>query len=168
VLRVVGIDPGLKVTGYGIVDAGPAGVSLVEAGVVSSRERDPMPERIRCIYEDMAGVLADASADVVAMEQLYAHYKHPRTAILMGHARGAIMLAAARKAVPVSSYSATRIKRSLTGNGHATKRQMQRMIQVTLSLEAAPEPPDVADALAVALCHVNAAGKPAAFARSRT
>ena len=89
----------------------------------------------------------------MAIEQLYSHYKHPRTAILMGHARGVICLAAAEADVAVVSYSATQIKKVLTGNGRAPKIQMQRAIQRELALAAVPEPPDVADALAVALCH---------------
>jgi len=158
-LRVVGIDPGLKITGYGVVDGDGHAFSLVEAGVVSSCERDPMPERIQAIYDDVLAVFAEAEPDCVAIEELYAHYAHPRTAILMGHARGAIMLAAAKCGVSVANYSATMIKKSLTGNGHATKQQVQRMIEVVLGLNEPPEPPDVADALAVALCHVNAAAK---------
>jgi crossover junction endodeoxyribonuclease RuvC len=89
---------------------------------------------------------------VVAVEELYAHYKHPRTAILMGHARGVILLSAARLGIEVRSYAATRIKRYLTGNGRATKAQMQRAIQTALGLGTLPEPPDVADAMAIAMC----------------
>ena len=164
-MRVVGIDPGLKITGYGIVAGSGSAFSLVEAGVVSSDERDEMPARIASIYDDILAVIDEAKPDAVAIEQLYAHYKHPRTAILMGHARGAIMLAAAKCGVPVASYSATMIKRSLTGNGHASKEQVQRMIEVMLGLREPPEPVDVSDALAVALCHLNAAHKPAALGR---
>jgi crossover junction endodeoxyribonuclease RuvC len=89
----------------------------------------------------------------MAVEQLYSHYEHPRTAILMGHARGAIFLAAAQKKIPVVSYAATRVKKIVTGNGRASKEQVQRTIQRELGLAALPEPPDVADALAIALCH---------------
>ena len=91
--------------------------------------------------------------EVVAVEQLYAHYKHPRTAILMGHARGVLFLAAAEKGLDVVSYSATRVKKTVTGSGRASKEQVQRTIQRELGLAQVPEPPDVADALAVALCH---------------
>ena len=89
----------------------------------------------------------------MALEQLYSHYDHPRTSILMGHARGVICLAAAEAGIPVIHYSATQIKRILTGNGRAPKAQMQRAIEKELKLDKPPEPPDVADALAVALCH---------------
>ena len=93
----------------------------------------------------------------MAVEQLYAHYNHPRTAILMAHARGAIYLAAAQARIPVASYAATRVKKTLTGSGHAPKRQIQRAIQTELGLDCLPEPHDVADACAVALCHYYAA-----------
>ena len=164
-MRLVGVDPGLNITGYGVIEENGSAVSLVEAGIVTSDQRDEMPVRIQSIYDDILAVFKDAAPQAVAIEQLYAHYKHPRTAILMGHARGAIMLAAAKCGVAVSSYSATMVKRSLTGNGHATKSQVQRMIEVMLGLDRAPEPPDVADALAVALCHLNAASKPELFGR---
>jgi crossover junction endodeoxyribonuclease RuvC len=164
-LLVVGVDPGLKVTGYGAVRRADGAVSLVEAGVVASCEADPMAERIRTIHEDISGLLEELRPDAVALEKLYAHYKHPRTAILMGHARGAILLAAARCGIPTADYPATMVKRSLTGNGHAAKQQVQRMIQAVLGLDEPPEPPDVADALAVALCHLNAVERPAAAGR---
>ena len=104
------------------------------------------------IDHDISAILNEHHPEVVAVEQLYSHYNHPRTAILMGHARGVILLAAARLGIEVRSYSATRIKRYLTGNGRASKTQVQRAIQVTLSLSSLPEPADVADALAIALC----------------
>ncbi len=167
-MRVVGIDPGLKVTGYGVIDGSGASVALVEAGTVSTKERDPMPERIRIIYDDVLALFEETKAEAAAIEKLYAHYKHPRTAILMGHARGVVLLAAAKCGIPVASYPATMIKRSLTGNGHASKQQVQRMIEVALGLSAPPEPPDVADALAVALCHLNATSKPLAVGGTRS
>jgi crossover junction endodeoxyribonuclease RuvC len=90
---------------------------------------------------------------MVVVEQLYAHYDHPRTAILMAHARGVIFLAAAQRGLPVVSYNATRIKKTITGNGRASKDQVQRTVQRELGLARLPEPSDVADALAAALCH---------------
>ena len=96
----------------------------------------------------------------MALEELYSHYDRPRTAILMGHARGVICLAAAKADIPVVHYAATQIKRILTGSGRAPKGQVQRAIQRELALSAPPEPPDVADALAAALCHYYLKGKP--------
>jgi len=159
-VRVVGIDPGLNITGYGVVEGDAASARLIEAGYLSSDERDSMPARIKTIYDDVLAILHESKPDAVAIEELYSHYNHPRTAIIMGHVRGAIMLAAAQCGVPVMSYPATTVKQSLTGNGHASKSQMQRMIEAMLGLRKAPEPADVADALAVALCHLNEHTKP--------
>ncbi len=164
-MRVVGIDPGLQRTGYGIVEGSGSAFTMVEAGFIATEEKDDIAVRVRCIHDDLLALIEETRPEVAAIEQLYAHYAHPRTAILMGHARGVIILAAAKCNVPVVSYSATMIKKSLTGHGHATKGQMQRMIEVMLGLPAPPEPADVADALAAALCHLNATDKPAALGR---
>jgi crossover junction endodeoxyribonuclease RuvC len=154
-MRVLGIDPGLQVTGYGLLSARGARVRVVEAGVVRTEQRQPLAERLRRLHDLARGVIADLAPDAIAVEELYSHYKHPVTAILMGHARGVIFLAAGEAGVPVVSYGATRIKKSLTGEGRASKEQVQRMVQSALGLKALPQPPDVADALAVALCHCN-------------
>jgi len=147
-----GIDPGLGTSGYAVIRAGGDGTAVVDAGVCRFDPRLPLAERLVAIDHDISAILNEHHPEVVAVEQLYSHYNHPRTAILMGHARGVILLAAARLGIEVRSYSATRIKRYLTGNGRATKAQMQRAIQLTLGLLTIPEPADVADALAIALC----------------
>ena len=153
---MLGVDPGLQVTGYGVVEAGSRGPLVCEAGVIRSsqgRVVADMAQRVFALYNGIDEVLEQFQPRVVAVEQLYAHYQHPRTAILMAHARGVIFLAAARRGLPVVSYNATRIKKTITGNGRASKDQVQRTIQRELGLTTLPEPPDVADALAVALCH---------------
>ncbi len=154
-MRVLGIDPGLQVTGYGLLVARGTRVRVVEAGVVRTEARRPLEERLRRLHDLVRGVIAELAPDSIVVEDLYSHYRHPVTAILMGHARGVIFLAAAEAGVPVVSYGATRIKKSLTGEGRASKEQVQRMVQSALGLRTLPEPPDVADALAVALCHCN-------------
>jgi crossover junction endodeoxyribonuclease RuvC len=156
-MRVLGIDPGLNTTGYGVLDAVARGVRLVEAGVVRSTPRASLPEKVREIYEGVADVIRSLQPDSVAIEKLYAHYERPTTAILMGHARGAIVLAAAQQGVAVSDYPATRVKKTLTGSGRASKSQVQAAIQRELRLTQLPEPADVADALAIALCRCYAA-----------
>ena len=163
--RVLGVDPGLQVTGYGVIEAGPRGPLVCEAGIIRSsqgRSAADMAQRILALYNGIVDVLAQFRPGVVAVEQLYAHYQHPRTAILMAHARGVIFLAAAQHGLPVVSYNATRIKKTITGNGRASKEQVQRTIQRELGLTTLPEPPDVADALAVALCHFYSLRMPAA------
>jgi crossover junction endodeoxyribonuclease RuvC len=162
--RILGIDPGLQITGYAIVESGPRGPLVCEAGVVRSTDRHSSPdlaERVRSVYTGIVEIIDQFRPDVVVVEQLYAHYEHPRTAILMAHARGVIFLAAAERELPVVSYNATSIKKTITGHGRASKGQMQVTMQRELCLAALPEPPDVADALAVALCHYYVGKRPA-------
>jgi len=153
-MRIVGIDPGLNATGYGAIEISGRDVVLLEGGVIRpGSSEDPLENRLERLYEGVTEVLEEFRPGALALEELYSHYAHPTTAIMMGHARGVICLAAARRGVPVFSYGATRIKSSLTGNGRATKVQMQRAIQARLRLKEAPKPHDVADALAAAICH---------------
>ncbi len=153
-IPILGIDPGLGITGYGVLEAAAGSPRLVEAGVIrSTGDSKSLPSRLAEIHRGVAEVIATLKPAAMALEQLYSHYAHPRTSILMGHARGVICLAAAEADIPVVHYSATQIKRILTGNGRAPKAQVQRAIEKELCLDRPPEPPDVADALAVALCH---------------
>jgi crossover junction endodeoxyribonuclease RuvC len=159
-LRILGIDPGLNITGYGVLDVESGRIRLCEAGVVRGKSRGSLTRRLVEIHEGVAEVIAALHPDVMALEQLYSHYARPRTAILMGHARGVICLAAAEAGIEVIHYAATQIKRILTGSGRAPKTQMQQAIQRELGLTSVPEPPDVADALAIALCHYYLKDKP--------
>jgi crossover junction endodeoxyribonuclease RuvC len=157
--RILGLDPGLQVTGYGVLEVRGGSPHVCEAGVVRSAEgraTTDMAPRIRVLYDSIVEVLEQFRPGVVAVEQLYAHYDHPRTAILMAHARGVLFLAAAQRNLAVHSYNSTQVKKTITGNGRASKEQVQRAIQRELGLTKLPEPPDVADALAVALCHFYA------------
>ena len=151
--RVLGIDPGLNVTGYGVLEVSNNGPRVCEAGVVRGRTRNSLTARLVEIHDGVAEVIAALKPSAMALEQLYSHYQRPRTAILMGHARGVICLAAAQAGIPVIHYSATQVKKALTGNGRASKLQMQSAVQRELRLDKLPEPHDVGDALAVALCH---------------
>jgi len=150
--RVLGIDPGLNITGYAVVELSRFEPAIVEAGTIRTDGKSPMAARIQQIHADLTQVLSELNPDFAAVEKLYAHYKHPRTSILMAHARGAVLLACRQAGLSVRDLPATRIKKSLTGNGHASKRQVQRAIQAVCKLTELPEPPDVADALAIALC----------------
>jgi crossover junction endodeoxyribonuclease RuvC len=151
---ILGIDPGLNTTGYGVLDAGGKQVKLLEGGVIRSRSKK-LAEKIKEIYDGLCEVIAAYRPGELALEELYSHYDRPTTAILMGHARGAICLAAAQNDDTVHSYAATQVKKILTGNGRASKDQVQRAIQLELRLPQYPDPPDVADALAIALCHFH-------------
>lgn len=152
-MRILGIDPGLNTTGYGVLDFASRQPRLVEAGVVRGKTGAPLEERVKEIHDGVADVIATLKPEVMAIEELYSHYDRPTTAILMGHARGVIILAAAEAGIPVTSYPSTQVKKTITGNGHAAKWQMQEAIRRELNLPAVPDPPDVADALAIALCH---------------
>lgn len=152
-MRILGIDPGLNTTGYGVVEFAGRTVILVEAGVVRGKSRGDVAARVREIYDGVADVIRTLKPEAVAIEKLYAHYERPTTAILMGHARGVIVLTAEQAGVPVHDYAATQVKKTLTGNGRAPKSQMQEAVRRELRLSKLPEPADVADALAIAMCH---------------
>jgi crossover junction endodeoxyribonuclease RuvC len=151
-MRILGIDPGLQITGYGVIECHPTRPALVDGGVIRLKAKSPLADRLLELESELQDLFAEHKPDVCAVEQLYAHCAHPRTAILMGHARGVILLVARRNGAEVEHFPANRIKQSLVGHGHATKQQMQRAIQSMWNLKSLPQPPDVADALAVALC----------------
>jgi len=156
--RVIGIDPGLNVTGYGVVDCAASGVQLLEAGVIRlpRSEGRNLPLRLEVLFREVREVMQEFRPEAMCLEEVYSHAAYPRTSILIGHARGVICLAARLARIPVMNFSAKRIKQSVTGNGNASKLQVQRAVQHFFSLARVPQPPDVADALAVALCYVNA------------
>jgi len=155
-MKVLGVDPGLNITGYGLVDASSDSPRLIEAGVIRSKPSKPLEMRLLELYNGIEDIINEFRPDVLSVEELYSHYKHPRTAVIMGHARGVFFLVAGKAHIPVFSYSATRIKKSLTGTGHASKEQIARMIKATLNCPDLNVVSDVTDAIAAALCHINA------------
>ena len=155
VVRVLGIDPGLNRTGYAILEPSARGPKLREGGVIRSTQALPLAERVHELAVGLREVIEECSPSVMAIEQIFSHVAHPKTAILMAHARGVILLAAAEHKLPVVHYMPTQIKRLLTGSGRANKEQVQRAIQSELRLDKILEPNDVADAAAVALCHLH-------------
>ena len=155
-MRVLGIDPGLNISGYGIIETLDGEMEIIEAGVLRCDPKAEMGVRLVELGRELGAVLKQFKPDVMAIEELYSHFSHPKTSIIMGHARGLIIYKAAKAGVRVVSYASTRIKKSLTGNGRATKEQMQKAVQTNMGLKTLPEPPDVADALAVAWCHLQA------------
>ncbi len=155
-LTVLGIDPGLRVTGYAVLRgrAGARtarGVEIVDAGVIRTQQAEPLEARVREIFEGVREVLGEHAVGLVAVERLWSAYAHPRTAILMGHARGVVLLASALAGVPVLDLSPADVKKSLTGSGRADKPQMQRAVASVFGLAKPPEPHDVCDAIAIAL-----------------
>ncbi|MBI4313420.1 MAG: crossover junction endodeoxyribonuclease RuvC [Candidatus Omnitrophica bacterium] len=154
-MRICGVDPGLEATGYGVIDVAGNHLTLVAAGSVRSSAQESLTLRLGSIYEKIIRLLEQHKPDLIVLEELYSHYKHPTTAILMGHARGAVLLAAAHRRLKMKHYSATHIKKAVTGRGHATKDQIQRMIQALLNVSTAGAAYDTTDALAAAIAHAH-------------
>jgi len=153
---IVGIDPGLQITGYGVLKSSGGMVRVLEAGIIKTNSGDNLESKLKEIFTELGKIIVQYRPDYFAVEELYSHYSHPKTAIIMAHARGVVFLQAARSNIPVVSYASTRIKKSLTGNGRASKAQVQKMIKMSLKLREDIYSPDTADALAAALCHHNA------------
>jgi crossover junction endodeoxyribonuclease RuvC len=151
--RIVGIDPALGTTGYGVIEVTGKQLRLVDAGIVRTNTSATLAARLLDIFQGIDELISEYQPNCMAIEDLYSHYDRPMTAILMGHARGAIMLAAAQKGLQVFPYPATTVKKTITGNGHAPKSQIQMAVKLQLGLMELPEPADVADALAIALTH---------------
>ena len=151
----LGIDPGLCRTGYALLQRGPHGPILREGGVIRSTPRLSLAERVLEIVEGLREVLVEYQPQVMAIEQIFSTVQFPKTAILMAHARGGILLSAAERGVAVVHYTPRQIKRMLTGSGKASKEQVQHAVKNELGLEKILEPNDVADAFAVALCHYH-------------
>ncbi|MBI4299527.1 MAG: crossover junction endodeoxyribonuclease RuvC [Chloroflexi bacterium] len=150
----MGVDPGLVTTGYGVVEVTGRKLTLIKGGAIAVvAAGEPLERRLQGLHEGLAQAIKAYQPEAIALEQLYSHYKHPRTAILMGHARGIICLAAAQAGLAVFHYGATQVKGGITGSGHASKEQVQRAVQMMLELSEPPSPSDVADALALALYH---------------
>ena len=154
-MRILGIDPGLGITGYGLIEACGNNVKLIEAGIIRSNAKDKMEKRLADIYKKIINLIKDTMPEAVVLEEIYSHYKHPKTSILMAHARGAICLGVEHRNVALVNYPTTRIKKAITGRGRASKEQMQRTVTSLLGLKDPPEPVDITDALALAITHAN-------------
>ncbi|MFN3167977.1 MAG: crossover junction endodeoxyribonuclease RuvC [Phycisphaeraceae bacterium] len=156
-MRILGIDPGLRLTGFGVVEVRPGAIepTLIEAGVIKLKDKTPVADRLQQLADDLEGVIETSGARRLAVEKIYAHYAHPRTAIVMAHARGVILLCARQRGLAIEELASTEVKKALTGNGHASKEQMQLAVQAQFRLPEPPSPPDVADAIAIAACHAR-------------
>jgi len=156
-LRILGIDPSLRSTGYGLIDWHPDddSVTLVEGGVLRTPTGARIEERLLMLYNGVRDIIAEFEPQVVAVEDLFTRFKHPRTAILMAHARGALLLPCAQAGLPVVPYAPRLVKNAMVGHGAAKKPQIQARVQSLLKINAPLEPNDVADALAIALTHVQ-------------
>ena len=150
---ILGIDPGTRITGYGIIDVEGNRLRHVDNGIVKTRSSDPLPIRLKAIYDGLTVVLKEFSPEAVAIEQVFLA-KNPKAALTLGHARGTAVIASVNLNLEVHEYSALQVKSAVVGYGHAAKQQVQHMVKTLLNLpEVAQE--DAADALAVAICHAN-------------
>lgn len=149
----LGIDPGLCKTGYAVLERTERGPRLREGGVIRSTQKKPLAERVLEIATGLQEVFEQFRPEVMAIEQVFTTHAHPKSALLMAHARGVLLLVAAQRGIPIAHYTPRQIKRLLTGSGKAPKEQMQLAVQTELRLTKVLEPHDVADATAVALCH---------------
>lgn len=164
-MKVLGIDPGTAVLGYGVVSADPRGVaSLVECGVLRTPARDPLPARLRSIYDAIGELILRHHPDVVAVEGAF-YGRNVRTTMVLSHARGVILLAAELAGVVLVEYSPATVKKTVVGRGAALKPQVGYMVAQHLRLTKAPSPADAADGVAIALTHLLCAGRPRRPAR---
>ncbi|MFC1703637.1 crossover junction endodeoxyribonuclease RuvC [Candidatus Omnitrophota bacterium] len=154
-MKILGVDPGLRYTGYGLIEEKSGVVKLIEAGFVATDSRRTIETRLKRIYKALQDLVCSCRPDVLVLEKLYSHYRHPTTACLLGHVRGAICLLAAQENIKLIEYGSTRIKKSMLGRGHATKSQIQHMVQMTLNLQSKKIRDDITDALALALVHIK-------------
>lgn len=154
-MKILGIDPGFKATGYGCIEANGRVVKIIEAGTVEPKQKDLIQNRIEKIYAILGGVIEEHQPQVLVLEKLYAHHKHPVTASKLGHVRGVICLLCAQKNIELVEYSVKRIRKALTGNGNATKIQTRRNVANTLKIDEEKLTLDASDALALALGYVR-------------
>jgi len=155
-LRVLGIDPGIAIAGFGFIDKAGHKLTPVQYGAITTEAHTPQEERLVQIYESAGALMDRYKPDAVAVEKLFFN-RNVTTAFAVGQARGVIILAAAQRGLPVAEYTPLQVKQSVVGYGKAEKRQVQEMVKMFLKLSAIPKPDDVADALAVAICHAHSA-----------
>jgi crossover junction endodeoxyribonuclease RuvC len=154
-MRILGVDPGLNITGYGLINSQHGSLRLIEAGIIRTKASDDISRRLNKIYQGMLKLVKERRPEVLVLEKLYAHWRHPTTAYILGQARGVICLVCAQMNIELSEYGATRINKAIIGRGNAAKHQIQMMVASVLGISSLIEPPDVADALALAIAHAH-------------
>ena len=155
-MRALGIDPGLAITGYGVVQEAGADLEAVTFGVIRTPAGQPLPQRLQSIYRGVSSLAAEWEIGIASIEELF-FSSNARTAMSVGHARGVAMLALADAGLRIFEYTPMTVKQAVTGYGNADKTQMQEMVRLLLGLDEVPRPDDAADALAVAICHLHSA-----------
>ncbi len=153
-MRILGIDPGLGTTGYGIIDENDQVLDVVTFGGIDKSPKASFTENLLAIYQNINRIITEYQPDGCAIENIFYH-QNKKTAIIMGHVRGVAMVAAAERGLPVHEYSPKEVKLSIVGMGGASKLQVQAMVKILLKMNEIPQPEDAADALAVAICHYH-------------
>ena len=153
-MLVLGVDPGMATTGYGLVRQRGSHLDFVAFGTILTPAEQPLPERLLSIYRGIGRLCREFCPDMAAVEELFFN-RNVRTAMIVGQARGAAVLAAAEAGLPVAEYTPLQVKQAVVGYGRAEKRQVQEMVRILLALDERPRPDDAADALAVAICHLH-------------
>ena len=150
-MRILGIDPGFKATGYGCIDVNNRSIKLIETGTIEPKQKDLIQNRIQKVHMHVGSLIEQHRPQILVLEKLYTHYKHPATASKLGHVRGVICLLCAQKNIELAEHSVKRIRKALTGNGNATKVQTKRCVADLLKIDEAKLTLDASDALALAL-----------------
>lgn len=155
-MRVIGIDPGTAITGWGVIEGEGQNLVMVAGGAITTTAGTPLPRRLQIIYQELTQIIGQWQPETAAIEELF-FGKNAKTALVVGHGRGAAMLALANADLPITEYKPLEVKQAITGYGGAGKQQIQQMVKLLLGLDEAPRPDDIADALAVAICHLHSA-----------
>lgn len=161
-MRILGIDPGLAIMGYGLVEENASRLKMLDYGAVYTDADITLPERLNCIFDGISRLIEETKPDAVAFEELF-FSKNVKTALTVGHARGVAMAAAFKKNCALYEYTPLQVKQAITGYGRAEKIQMQCMVKMLLNLSEIPRPDDAADALALAICHAHSMRYQGAF-----
>ena len=153
-MRIIGIDPGYAITGFGVIEYNGNHFELIKAGAIETKAGVPFPNRLQKIYDDMTDLIEEYKPDAISIEELFFN-TNTTTAIGVAQGRGAVLIAASKTATPIYEYTPLQVKQSITGYGRADKKQVQMMVKALLGLEKIPKLDDTTDAMAIAICHAH-------------
>tara|TARA_Y100001970_G_C14190239_1_gene834913 strand:- start:1106 stop:1579 length:474 start_codon:yes stop_codon:yes gene_type:complete len=151
-LKIIGIDPGLVCTGFGVIDSSGNNLKVIDFGIIKADPKDSLSQRLKTIYDDVKEIVEMYKPSVMSIEEVF-YGKNVKSALLLGHARAVPMVVSANYNMPLYEFSSRKIKQSITGNGNATKEQVQFMVKNILLMDSLPQPLDASDALAIAICY---------------
>lgn len=152
-MRILGVDPGLNITGYAVIETKNNNFGIIEAGIIKTNSKNKIQDRLKKIHKGLITLVKETNPEVIVLEKLYAHWRHPTTSYILGQARGVVCLVSAQMKLPLIEYAATRVKKAIVGQGHAGKYQIQGMMQHVFGLKEPIKISDVSDALSLALAY---------------